>query len=87
MPQTLPSQQMLSYESACKSTSLFLFLGRKKAALHGRLFHITSVFIFAIRNNCRQDVVKDFMDVNMDTDILPQITGPTLKESFHQAVS
>jgi len=70
-----------------KALLFFLFLGRKKAALHGRLFYITSVFIFTIRNNCRQDVVKDFVDVNMDTDILPQITEPTLKESFHQAVS
>ena len=31
--------------------------------------------------------LADFSDVNMDAGILPQIAEPTLKESFHHAVS
>ena len=49
-------------------------------------FNITSVFISTTGNNCRQDVVKDFADVNIDAGILPQIAEPTLKESFRHAV-
>ena len=67
---------------------LFFDFGQKKSRpTRTAFFHITSVFISTTGNNCRQDVVKDFADVNMDAGILPQIAELTLKESFRHAVS
>lgn len=65
---------------------LFFDFKQKSRPTRTAFFHITSVFISTTGNNCRQDVVKDFADVNIDAGILPQIAEPTLKESFHHAV-
>ena len=66
---------------------LFFDFKQKSRPTRTAFFHITSVFISTTGNNCRQDVVKDFADVNIDAGILPQIAEPTLKESFRHAVS
>ena len=58
MPQTLPSQQMLSYESACKSTSLFLVFRQKKSRPARAAFSYYFCFYFCnqeqLSSRCRQ---------------------------------
>lgn len=63
----------------------FLFFDFKQKSRPTRTdFFISLLFLFLQPGTT---VVKDFADVNMDAGILPQIAEPTLKESFHHAVS